>query len=67
MDVEMVEDLLVPGMRKGDEAELSAKSVVRVRSEVKQRFRDGFEKYVDCDSFVAENDRIQLVGDGEVE
>ena len=41
MDVEMVQERLVPGMKKGDEAEFAAQSVVRVRAELQQRFRDG--------------------------
>ena len=65
MDVEMVRKRLVPGMKKGHEAEFAAESVVRVRAELQQGFRHGFEQNVDCDFPVAENNRIQIVRDGE--
>ena len=65
MDVEMVQERLVPGMKKGHEAEFAAESVVRVRAELQQGFRDGFVQNVDCDFPVAENNRIQIVRDGE--
>ena len=65
MDVEMVRKRLVPGMKKGHEAEFAAQSVVRVRAELQQGFRHGLEQNVDCDFPVAENNRIQIVRDGE--
>ena len=53
MDVKMVRERLVPGMKKGHEAEFPAESVVRVRAELQKRFRDGPKQNVDCHLLVA--------------
>ena len=60
--MEMGLEPLIPGMQNGYKAQFAAKVVF---PELQQGLRDGFKEDVEHEGFVAQNEGVQLMGQGK--
>ena len=65
MDVEMIQQLLVPGVQHSQKAELAAEAVSRVAAELTQGLGYGLEQDSQDYRLVAQDERIEDMGQGE--
>ena len=63
--VEVIEELLIPGMQDRDEAELTLQAPLGVSGEGLEGVADGGEQEIEQGALVAEDQGVQLMGESE--
>jgi len=65
MEMKMIKQALIPGVQHGDEAELSSQAIFRVQAKLDKGVCRGVEEQVKRAAFVAKDDGVQEVRQGE--
>ena len=65
MEMKVGLKLLVPGMQNGHEPQFATQSVFRLKAKAEQGFGYGAEEDIEHDLLVAQDDRVEGVGQGK--